>query len=112
MMVKRTDGQLIYTVQFHLEKSFEDWNKNRTRWEHPNDSRDGRILFENFPDQLAARELRPLTQKTLALAARELAARDRDAGWNPRQSRRSADSGDAPRDSQHSFTSFSNNRCR
>ena len=48
MMVKRTDGQLIYTVQFHLEKSFEDWNKNRTRWEHPNDSRDGRILFENF----------------------------------------------------------------
>jgi GMP synthase (glutamine-hydrolysing) len=48
MMVKRTEGQLIYTVQFHLEKSFEDWNKSRTRWEHPNDSRDGRILFENF----------------------------------------------------------------
>ncbi len=48
MMVKRTDGQLIYTVQFHLEKSFEDWNKSRTRWEHPNESRDGRILFENF----------------------------------------------------------------
>jgi len=48
MMVKRTDDQLIYTVQFHLEKSFEDWNKNRTRWEHPNESRDGRILFENF----------------------------------------------------------------
>jgi len=48
MMVKRSKGQLIYTVQFHLEKSFEDWNKNRTRWEHPNDSRDGRILFENF----------------------------------------------------------------
>jgi GMP synthase (glutamine-hydrolysing) len=48
MMVKRTDGQLIYTVQFHLEKSFEDWNKSRTRWEHPNDSRDGRVLFENF----------------------------------------------------------------
>ena len=48
MMVKHNDGQLIYTVQFHLEKSFEDWNKNRTRWEHPNDSRDGRILFENF----------------------------------------------------------------
>ena len=51
MMVKRSDGQLIYTVQFHLEKSFEDWNKNRTRWEHPNDSRDGRILFENFLTQ-------------------------------------------------------------
>jgi len=48
MMVKRSGGQLIYTVQFHLEKSFEDWNKNRTRWEHINESRDGRILFENF----------------------------------------------------------------
>ena len=35
MMVKRSDGQLIYTVQFHLEKSFEDWNKSRTRWQHP-----------------------------------------------------------------------------
>jgi GMP synthase (glutamine-hydrolysing) len=48
MMVKRNGGQLIYTVQFHLEKSFEDWNKNRTRWEHQNESRDGRIIFENF----------------------------------------------------------------
>ena len=48
MMVKRSDGQLIYSVQFHLEKSFEDWNQSRTRWEHPNESRDGRILFENF----------------------------------------------------------------
>ena len=48
MMVRRSDDQLIYTVQFHLEKSFEDWNKSRTRWEHPNESRDGRILFENF----------------------------------------------------------------
>jgi len=48
MMVKRNGGQLIYAVQFHLEKSFEDWNKSRTRWEHPNESRDGRILFENF----------------------------------------------------------------
>jgi len=48
MMVKRSDGQTIYTVQFHLEKSFEDWNKSRTRWEHPNESRDGRVLFENF----------------------------------------------------------------
>jgi len=47
-MVKRADGQLIYCVQFHLEKSFEDWSKNPTRWEHPNESRDGRILFENF----------------------------------------------------------------
>lgn len=48
MMVKRSGGQLIYAVQFHLEKSFEDWNKSRTRWEHQNESRDGRILFENF----------------------------------------------------------------
>jgi GMP synthase (glutamine-hydrolysing) len=49
MMVKRTDGQLIYTVQFHLEKSFEDYDRTRaTRWEHPNESRDGRIIFENF----------------------------------------------------------------
>lgn len=48
MMVKRSGGQLIYCVQFHLEKSFEDWKKNPTRWEHPNESRDGRILFENF----------------------------------------------------------------
>ena len=71
MMVKRTDGQLIYTVQFHLEKSFQDLTRNlqrinpnlapeerrrllreeasaRTLWAHPNESRDGRILFENF----------------------------------------------------------------
>ena len=48
MMVKRSANQLIYSVQFHLEKSFEDWNRNPTRWEHPNDSRDGRLLFENF----------------------------------------------------------------
>lgn len=48
MMVKQSDGQLIYCVQFHLEKSFEDWSKNPTRWQHQNESRDGRILFENF----------------------------------------------------------------
>ena len=48
MMVKRSDHQLIYSVQFHLEKSFEDWHSNPTRWEHPNESRDGRLLFENF----------------------------------------------------------------
>lgn len=58
MMVKRTKGQLIYTVQFHLEKSFEDWDKRRaTRWEHPNESRDGRIIFENFlQESLKARQ--------------------------------------------------------
>jgi GMP synthase (glutamine-hydrolysing) len=48
MMVRRSEGQLIYTVQFHLEKSFEDWNRSRTRWVHRIESRDGRILFENF----------------------------------------------------------------
>ena len=48
MMVRRDDEQLIYSMQFYLEKSFEDWNRSRTRWEHPNESRDGRILFENF----------------------------------------------------------------
>ena len=48
MMVRHSDDQFIYSVQFHLEKSFEDWNQNPTRWEHPNESRDGRILFENF----------------------------------------------------------------
>jgi len=48
MMVRKTEDQLIYCVQFHLEKSFEDWRKNPTRWEHQNESRDGRILFENF----------------------------------------------------------------
>jgi GMP synthase (glutamine-hydrolysing) len=48
MMVKRDAKQMIYSVQFHLEKSFEDWSKNPTRWEHLNESRDGRILFENF----------------------------------------------------------------
>jgi GMP synthase-like glutamine amidotransferase len=56
MMVKRNEGQLIYTVQFHLEKSFEDWNKSRTRWEHQNESRDGRILFENFLQLALARQ--------------------------------------------------------
>lgn len=48
MMVKHADRQMIYSVQFHLEKSFEEWSRNPTRWEHPNESRDGRILFENF----------------------------------------------------------------
>lgn len=48
MMVKRSAGQMIYAVQFHLEKSFEDWSKNPTRWQHPIESRDGRVLFENF----------------------------------------------------------------
>jgi GMP synthase (glutamine-hydrolysing) len=71
MMVKRSEGQLIYTVQFHLEKSFQDLSlddgrtdpndspekrkkllrkeaSNRTLWAHRSESRDGRIIFENF----------------------------------------------------------------
>jgi GMP synthase-like glutamine amidotransferase len=72
MMVRREGGQLIYAVQFHLEKSFQDLGRNnsrrlnpnlprevrkrllreeaesRTRWEHQNESRDGRLIFENF----------------------------------------------------------------
>ena len=72
MMVKRSEGQLVYTVQFHLEKSFQDLDTNhkrrvnpnlpprerkrmlreeassRTRWAHKIESRDGRVLFENF----------------------------------------------------------------
>lgn len=57
MMVRREDGQLIYGVQFHLEKSFQDWDaKNPTRWEHPNHSRDGRIIFENFLNEALQHE--------------------------------------------------------
>ncbi len=48
IMVKRSDGQLLYGVQFHLEKSFEDWRKLPSPWEHRNESRDGRRMFENF----------------------------------------------------------------
>jgi GMP synthase (glutamine-hydrolysing) len=57
MMVRHMNGQLIYSVQFHLEKSFEDWNKSHTRWEHPNESRDGRILFENFLREALAHQV-------------------------------------------------------
>lgn len=47
MMVKRTDRQLIYGTQFHLEKSFQDWQADKY-WDHRNESRDGRLLFDNF----------------------------------------------------------------
>jgi GMP synthase-like glutamine amidotransferase len=47
MMVRRTADQLIYGVQFHLEKSFQDWQADKY-WEHRNESRDGRLLFDNF----------------------------------------------------------------
>lgn len=48
MMVKRDDCQLIYTVQFHIEKSFEDWQRPKSFWDHHVESRDGRVIFENF----------------------------------------------------------------
>jgi GMP synthase-like glutamine amidotransferase len=48
MMVKRSDGQLNLHSPVSSRKIFEDWSKNPTRWEHVNESRDGRILFENF----------------------------------------------------------------
>ena len=52
MMVKRADGQLIYTVQFHLEKSFEDWDKSRapagsTRTNHATVASSSRISCSN-----------------------------------------------------------------
>jgi GMP synthase (glutamine-hydrolysing) len=47
MMVKRDEQQLIYGVQFHIEKSFQDWQYDKY-WDHRNESRDGRLLFENF----------------------------------------------------------------
>ena len=48
MMVKRDECQLIYTVQFHIEKSFEDWQRPKSFWDHHVESRDGRVIFENF----------------------------------------------------------------
>ncbi|MGI8639613.1 MAG: hypothetical protein ACR2MG_06625 [Pyrinomonadaceae bacterium] len=48
MMIRRDGGRLIYSVQFHIERLFEDWSKAPTRRNHPNGSRDGRTLFENF----------------------------------------------------------------
>lgn len=47
MMVRRTETQLIYGVQFHIEKSFQDWNLDNY-WNHRVESRDGRLIFENF----------------------------------------------------------------
>lgn len=47
MMVRRTADQLIYGVQFHIEKSFQDWQADKY-WEHRNESRDGRMIFDNF----------------------------------------------------------------
>lgn len=48
MLVKRSEGQLMYTVQFHIEKSFEDWHRHARFWTHRVESRHGRIIFGNF----------------------------------------------------------------
>ncbi len=47
MMVRKTSDQLIYGVQFHIEKSFQDWAADKY-WDHRNESRDGRLIFDNF----------------------------------------------------------------
>jgi GMP synthase-like glutamine amidotransferase len=47
MMVRRTSEQLIYGVQFHIEKSFQDWQTDKY-WDHRSESRDGRLIFDNF----------------------------------------------------------------
>lgn len=47
MMVRRTTRQLIYGVQFHIEKSFQDWQTDKY-WDHRSESRDGRMIFDNF----------------------------------------------------------------
>jgi GMP synthase (glutamine-hydrolysing) len=48
MMVRRTETQLIYAVQFHIEKSFEDYGNPRGLWDHSIESLHGRVIFENF----------------------------------------------------------------
>ncbi|HKQ73146.1 MAG TPA: hypothetical protein VJ810_05420 [Blastocatellia bacterium] len=47
MIVRRAEGQLIYGVQFHIEKSFQDWQADKY-WDHRSESRDGRMIFDNF----------------------------------------------------------------
>jgi GMP synthase-like glutamine amidotransferase len=47
MIARRAEGQLIYGVQFHIEKSFQDWQADKY-WDHRSESRDGRMIFDNF----------------------------------------------------------------
>jgi len=47
MIARRTAEQLIYGVQFHIEKSFQDWQADKY-WDHRSESRDGRMIFDNF----------------------------------------------------------------
>ncbi len=79
MMVRRTSEQLIYGVQFHLEKSFQDWQADKY-WDHRNESRDGRLIFDNFlveslrfrgreANLVSDRNGRPIVGKTQAASA-------------------------------------------
>ena len=76
MMVRRTAEQLIYGVQFHIEKSFQDWQADKY-WEHRNESRDGRLIFDNFLVEslrFRGREANLVTDNKKALSAGEARA--------------------------------------
>jgi GMP synthase-like glutamine amidotransferase len=47
MIARQAEGQMIYGVQFHIEKSFQDWETDKY-WDHRCESRDGRMIFDNF----------------------------------------------------------------
>jgi GMP synthase-like glutamine amidotransferase len=70
MMVRRTVEQLIYGVQFHIEKSFQDWQYDKY-WDHRHESRDGRLIFDNF--LVEALRFRGREQKLIAATSGELA---------------------------------------
>jgi GMP synthase (glutamine-hydrolysing) len=67
MMVKRTSEQLIYAVQFHIEKSFEDWGRPKSFWDHRIESRDGRIIFDNFLVEALAYRSRTTPQRPIPI---------------------------------------------
>lgn len=71
MMVRHTPEQLIYSVQFHIEKSFQDWQADKY-WDHRNESRDGRLLFDNFLVEslrFRGKEVLPLTDDNTTSSA-------------------------------------------
>ena len=71
MMVRRTADQLIYGVQFHIEKSFQDWQTDKY-WDHRNESRDGRLLFDNFLVEslrFRGKEISPVDDEPAPLAS-------------------------------------------
>ena len=73
MMVLRTEKQLLYSVQFHIEKSFQDFSMDNY-WNHRIESRDGRLIFENFMIEAA----RFVGKKDADIFAEEDALRDRN----------------------------------